>query len=126
MTAFVHPFNFMTTATLNAPPVRKRRTRAKVATTKPMQEQINKDAAKIPLSSPAPAPNYNFPNKLRTDSHLPDIQVLTREALLKDLSNRAAIHQYEVKEVMKELKQLMEMVQPHARNIYHKIKSLKV
>ena len=44
----------------------------------------------------------------KVQSHLPDIQVIDRDALWLDFQNRWKINQYELKEAMKDLKSLVE------------------
>ena len=44
----------------------------------------------------------------KVKSHLPDIQVIDRDALWEDFRNRVKINNYEIKEVMKDLKSVVE------------------
>ena len=44
----------------------------------------------------------------KVQSHLPDIQVIDRNALWEDFRNRVKINNYELKEAMKDLKSVVE------------------
>ena len=44
----------------------------------------------------------------KVQSHLPDVQLIDRNALWEDFRNRVKINNYECKEVMKDLKSVVE------------------
>ena len=44
----------------------------------------------------------------KVKSHLPDIQLISRDALLEDFKNRVKINTYELKEAVKDLKSVVE------------------
>jgi hypothetical protein len=44
----------------------------------------------------------------KVKSHLPDIQLIDKDALWEDFRNRVKINNYELKEVMKDLKSVVE------------------
>ena len=72
-------------------PVRKART-------KKMTEQL-------PVVIPAEQTPVTI---TKVQSHLPDIQVIDRDALWQDFQNRWKINRYELNEAMKDLKSLVE------------------
>jgi hypothetical protein len=79
-----------TTTQLKPRPVRKR--------TKKMTEQL-----KVVI------PTESTPVTLtKVQSHLPEIQVIDRDALWEDFKNRVKINNYELKEAMKDLKSVVE------------------
>ena len=58
---------------------------------------------------PVVIPTEKTPETLtKVQSHLPDIQVIDRDALWQDFQNRWKINQYELKAAMKDFKSLVE------------------
>ena len=49
----------------------------------------------------------------KVQSHLPDIQLIDRNALWEDFTNRVKINNYEVSKVMEDLKRVVEASQPY-------------
>ena len=82
----VHPLMTMTTATLKPRPVRKR----KDTTYKPMTEQTS-----------------TLQTVTKVQSHLPDYQLIDRNALWDDFQTRLKINNYEVTEAFKQLKEVV-------------------
>ena len=46
----------------------------------------------------------------KVKSHLPDIQLISRDALWEDFRNRVKINNYEVKEAFKDLKNVVDLM----------------
>ena len=83
----VHPLITMTTATLKPRPVRKK---YKTTTYKPMTEQTS-----------------TLQTVTKVQSHLPEYQLLDRNALWDDFRTRIKINNYEVTEALKQLKEVV-------------------
>ena len=77
----------MTTATLAPKPVRKRRTRAKSVTTKPMKEQ-----AKVTQTAEVITPVVVTQREKLTK---PDVDLLPLQSYVDDFNNRMKVHNYE-------------------------------
>ena len=103
----------MTTATLKPPPKRKRGRPAKRRKT--MTEQ----------SYPVKTPD----TITKVQSHLPDIQLIEREALWNDFQNRLKINNYEVGRAMEDLKNVVEATYkystPYVEKLTNKVKELR-
>ena len=100
----------MTTATLSPLPKRKRGRPAKRKRT--MTEQIT--TANVVL------PKENQPVTItKVQSHLPDVQLIERDALWEEFRNRMKINNYEVKAAMDDLKQVVN----RTKELYSKVKS---
>ena len=96
----VHPtLLLMTTTSLKPRPIRKKRTTTKYKTmteqTPLVNDTINKQTS------------HSLETITKVQSHLPDIQLISRDALLNDFKNRVKINNYEVKTAVKEFKQLV-------------------
>ena len=96
----VHPtLLLMTTTSLKPRPIRKKRTTTKYKTMteqKPLvNDTINRETS------------HSLETITKVQSHLPDIQLISRDALLNDFKNRVKINNYEVKTAVKEFKQLV-------------------
>ena len=89
----------MTTTSLKPRPIRKKRTTTKYKTmteqTPLVNDTINKQTS------------HSLETITKVQSHLPDIQLISRDALLNDFKNRVKINNYEVKTAVKEFKQLV-------------------
>ena len=93
----------MSTPTLKPRPVYK-----KTVTKKTMTEQ----------SSP--------PQTLtKVQSHLSDVQLISRDALWEDFRNRLKINNYEVSQAMKDLKNVVKASQPYVDQAINKVKELR-
>ena len=86
-------------ATLKPRPVYKKKT----VTKKTMTEQT-----KPPLQT-----------LTKVQSHLPDVQLIERDALWEEFRNRMKINNYEVKDAMDDLKQVVN----RTKELYSKVKS---
>ena len=99
----------MSTATLKPRPKYKRRT----TTQKTMTEQTK--------------PSLETLTKVQ--SHLPDIQLIDRNALWEDLKNRVKINNYEVTQAMKDLKKVItethRLASPYVDKAVTKVKALR-
>ena len=90
----------------------------------------------------SPKPRYKRTTKTMTEqstpstqtltkvqSHLPDIQLIDRNALWEDFNNRMKINNYEVKEVMKDLKKLVtethKLASPYVNKAVDKVKDFR-
>jgi chromatin segregation and condensation protein Rec8/ScpA/Scc1 (kleisin family) len=79
-----------TTTQLKPRPVRKRTKKM----TEPLKVVIPTEPTPITIT--------------KVQSHLPDVQLIDRNALWEDFKNRVKINNYECKEVMKDLKSVVE------------------
>ena len=65
----------------------------------------------------------------KVQSHLPDVQLIDRNALWEDFNNRMKINNYEVKEVMKDLKKLVtethKLASPYVDKAVTKVKDFR-
>jgi len=85
----------MTTATLAPKPVRKRRTRAKSVTTKPMKEQ----------SKVTPIKDEIVPVVVTKQERLtkPNVDLIPLQSYVDDFNNRMKVHNYELQEAFADL-----------------------
>ncbi len=110
----------MTTATLSPLPKRKRGRPAKRKRT--MTEQIT--TANVVL------PKESTPVTItKVQSHLSDVQLISRDALWNDFQNRIKINNYEVSKAMEDLKSVVkathELAAPYVDKAVAKVKELR-
>ena len=106
----------MTTATLSPLPKRKRGRPAKRKRT--MTELIT--TANVVL------PKESTPVTItKVQSHLSDVQLISRDALWEDFRNRLKINNYEVSQAMKDLKNVVKASQPYVDQAINKVKELR-
>ena len=60
----------------------------------------------------------------KVQSHLPDIQLIDRNALWEDFRNRVKINNYEVSQAMKDLKEVVKKTQPYIEKVVTKVKEV--
>ena len=60
----------------------------------------------------------------KVQSHLPDIQLIDRNALWDDFKNRVKINNYECREALADLKKVVEASQPYVDKAVTKVKEL--
>ena len=60
----------------------------------------------------------------KVQSHLPDIQLIDRYSLWEDFQNRLKINNYEVKEAMKDLREVVKAMTPYAEKLAAKVKEV--
>ena len=101
----------MTTST----PAKPRRRRAK-RTRKPAIVVMNQQTTPT---------NFEGVNLVK-DSHLPDIQVLDRNAIWRDIQNRGRIHNYEFSQAMKDLRSAVQWTNDNSRKVVDRIKSVEI
>ena len=58
----------------------------------------------------------------KVQSHLPDIQLIDRNALWEDFRNRVKINNYELNQAMKDLKKVVEQSKPYVDKAVTKVK----
>ena len=58
----------------------------------------------------------------KVQSHLPDIQLIDRNALWEDFKNRVKINNYELNQAMKDLKNVVEQSKPYIDKAVTKVK----
>ena len=95
----------MSTPTLKPRPVYTKRSTTK----KTMTEQ--------------PKPSLDTVTKVQ--SHLDDVQLLSRQALWEDFQNRLRINNYECKQAMADLKNVVKASQPYVGKAIDKVKELR-
>ena len=65
----------------------------------------------------------------KVQSHLPDVQLIDRNALWEDLKNRVKINNYEVSQAMKDLKKVVietnKLAQPYVNKAVTKVKDFR-
>ena len=65
----------------------------------------------------------------KVQSHLPDVQLIDRDALWEDFNNRMKINNYEVGEAMKDLKKVVEATYkfstPYVEKVAAKVKEFR-
>ena len=66
--------------------------------------------------TPAPS-NTSLDTITKVQSHLPDVQLIEREALWEDFKNRLKINNYEVTQVMEDLKNVVKASQPYISKV---------
>ena len=97
-----------TTKTLKPRPVRKKR--------KTMTEQTYE--SKVTITKQVPI------SLTKVQSHLPDVQLIDRNALWEDFQNRLKINNYEVSQAMKDLKEVVKKSQPYIEKVVTKVKEV--
>ena len=60
----------------------------------------------------------------KVQSHLPDVQLIDRNALWEDFQNRLKINNYEVSQAMKDLKEVVKRTQPYVEKVVTKVKEV--
>ena len=98
-----------TTKTLKPRPVRKRK--------KIMTEQTYE--SKVTITEQVPV------TLTKVQSHLPDIQLIDRNALWDDFKNRVKINNYECREALADLKKVVKASQPYVDKVVTKVKGLR-
>jgi len=58
----------------------------------------------------------------KVQSHLPEYQLIDRNALWEDFRNRLRINNYEVRQAMTELKDVVKATQPYVEKVVTKVK----
>ena len=113
---FTH-YLIMTTAQLKPRPVHKRKT----SSLKTMTEHATRK------QPPASEPSLDTITKVQ--SHLPDVQLIERDALWEDLKNRIKINNYECSKAMEDLKyvvhQTHKLARPYVDKAVDKVKELR-
>ena len=108
------------TATLKPKPIRKKRTSSSTYK-KPMTEQPSGTQATV---EPTPS---ELTTITKVQSHLPDVQLIDRNALWEDFKNRLKINNYEVSQAMKDLKDVVnhthQFASPYVNKVVNKFKS---
>ena len=99
----------MTTAQLKPRPVHKRKT----SSLKTMTEHATRK------QPPASEPSLDTITKVQ--SHLPDVQLIDRNALWEDFKQRVKINNYEVSQAMEDLKKVVKQT----KELYSKVKPTK-
>ena len=65
----------------------------------------------------------------KVQSHLPDVQLIERDALWEEFRNRMKINNYEVSEAMKDLKKVVnqthKLASPYVNKAVDKVKSFR-
>ena len=65
----------------------------------------------------------------KVQSHLPEVQLIERNALWEDFKNRIKINNYEVSQAMKDLKKVVnethKLASPYVNKAVNKVKSLR-
>ncbi len=98
-----------TTKTLKPRPVRKRK--------KTMTEQTYESKVTITEQTPV--------TLTKVQSHLPDIQLIDRNALWEDFQNRLKINNYEVREAMADLNKVVKQMKPYVDQAVTKVKEFR-
>lgn len=60
----------------------------------------------------------------KVQSHLPDVQLIDRNALWEDFQNRLKINNYEVRQAMEDLKKVVKASQPYVDRVVTKVKEV--
>jgi hypothetical protein len=61
----------------------------------------------------------------KVQSHLSNVQLISRNALWEDFQNRLKINNYEVSEAFKDLKKVVKASQPYVDQAVNKVKELR-
>ena len=61
----------------------------------------------------------------KVQSHLPDIQLIDRNALWEDFQNRLKINNYEINQAMEDLKKVVSQSQPYIDKVVTKVKEFR-
>jgi len=80
--------------------------------------QMNEQQPKVTITEQLPV------TLTKVQSHLPDIQLIDRNALWEDFKNRLKINNYEVKQAMADLKGVVEASQPYVSKVVTKVKEV--
>ena len=91
------------TAQLKPKPIRKKRTSSSYKP-KTMTEQTTRTQPEPTEFAPVPPVPVTI---TKVQSHLPDVQLIEREALWEDFKTRMSINNYEVSEAMRQLKEVV-------------------
>jgi len=91
---------------------------------KTMNEQTpdKKDYPQMPVDITEQPKSTQVYNKVQ--SHLPDIQLIDRNALWDDFKNRVKINNYECREALADLKRVVKQSQPYIDKAVTKVKEL--
>jgi len=60
----------------------------------------------------------------KVQSHLPEYQLISRDALWEDFQNRLKINNYEVRQAMEDLKKVVKASQPYVDRVVTKVKEV--
>ena len=60
----------------------------------------------------------------KVQSHLPDVQLIDRNALWEDFQNRLKINNYEVRQAMEDLKKVVKASQPYVDRVVSRVKEV--
>ena len=60
----------------------------------------------------------------KVQSHLPDVQLIDRNALWEDFQNRLKINNYEVRQAMEDLKKVVKASQPYVDRVVTRVKEV--
>ena len=60
----------------------------------------------------------------KVQSHLPDVQLIDRNALWEDFQNRLKINNYEVRQAMEDLKKVVKASQPYVDKVVTRVKEV--
>ena len=101
------------TAQLKPKPIRKKRTSSSYKP-KTMTEQTTRTQPEPTEFAPVPPVPVTI---TKVQSHLPDVQLIEREALWEDFKNRLKINNYEVTQVMEDLKNVVKASQPYISKV---------
>ena len=78
--------------------------------------------------TPAPS-NTSLDTITKVQSHLPDVQLIDRNALWEDLKNRVKINNYEVSQAMQDLKKVIvstnNLASPYVSKAVTKVKDFR-
>ena len=61
----------------------------------------------------------------KVQSHLPEYQLIDRNALWEDFRTRVKINNYELKQAMTELKDVVKATQPYVEKVVTKVKEFR-
>ena len=61
----------------------------------------------------------------KVQSHLPEYQLIDRNALWEDFRNRVKINNYELRQAMTELKDVVKATQPYVEKVVTKVKEFR-
>ena len=111
------------TAQLKPKPIRKKRTSSTSYKLKTMTEQPSGTQATV---DPTPS---KLTTITKVQSHLPEYQLIDRNALWEDFKNRVKINNYEVSEAMKQLMDVVDQTHkfalPYVDKAVTKVKELR-
>ena len=61
----------------------------------------------------------------KVQSHLPEYQLISRDALWEDFRTRLKINNYEINQAMEDLKNVVKQTQPYVDKVVTKVKDLR-